>query len=151
MTFVDKQKLPVETFANAQAVRQIAYALSLYVSGRYEAPRVFMLGPLVHTVLTRADNDNEGLKEALQEADLFAQAAEIRALGVWRKLGMHDSELALMTGRNGALLNRTRAALDTLWDVVTELSKRLMRQDIVRAEHFSRAMNGAKDRGRRGD
>ena len=136
-----KQLLGCEDWSRVQAIRQVAHALSLYTSGKFRAPRMFMVGPLARTMLTRADNDNDGLADAMAEADLLAQTAEIRALGLLWPVGLNDSAVQQQPPRKAVVLNRTAVLLEQLWPAIQELSGLLIGQGTLLGSQFSEALD----------
>lgn len=67
----------------ARAMREVATALSLYLSGKFRAPRILMFGSIIRTALSRIDReDSENLAEVMADAVLFGQIVESRMLGV---------------------------------------------------------------------
>jgi hypothetical protein len=67
----------------ARAAREVATALSLYLSGKFHAPRLMVYGSVIRTALCRVDpDDSDGLPEVIADALLFGQCVESRLLGV---------------------------------------------------------------------
>lgn len=103
-----------------------------------------MIGPLARTVLTRADNDNDGLGQAMIDADLLAQTAEIRSLGIWWSAGLTDVVIQEQSPRMAATLDRMVLTLEQLWPAVIQLSNGLIADRSLLSSDFSRALEGYK-------
>lgn len=142
MTSIQKPKVAVNDLRTAQAVRQVAHALSLYLSGKFGPPRVLSFGPLLQTVILRADNDNDGVADAYQAADLIAQAGEFRALGAVQSAGLNQSSVDAIGGRTGVMLSRAADTLENLWPVITRLSNALIKDGFICGRDFTQAMEG---------
>src|SRR6266851_1681213 len=67
----------------ARAAREVATALSLFLSGMFHAPRLMVYGSVIRTALCRVDRESsDGVPEAIADALLFGQCVESYLLGM---------------------------------------------------------------------
>jgi hypothetical protein len=135
---VEANSKPIATgvVMNALIFRAVAYALSLFLTGRFAPPKLELIeSSLVKTYLRRTDSSDDGeLSSAIAEADLFAQLSELRALG---------QPLPTLTANGGGYdffghldgpVSQAR-----LWSsVIRAISRKLIEDGIVLPQEFDR-------------
>jgi hypothetical protein len=134
---VDANSKPIATglVMNARVFRAVAYALSLFLTGRFAPPKLELIeSSLVKTSLRRTDSSDDGeLSSAIAEADLFAQLSELKALG---------QPLPTLTGNGGyEFFGHLDGPVSQakLWSsVIRAISRRLIEEGIVLPQEFDR-------------
>src|SRR5438874_2575670 len=68
----------------ARAAREVGVALSLYLSGKFRAPRLLMYGTAIRVALSRVNrrDDGDDLADVTADALMFGQCVESQMLGV---------------------------------------------------------------------
>lgn len=77
----------------------------------------------------------------MTDADLVAQAAEIRALGLLWPIGFNDPAIQRHPPRKAALINRIATLLEQLWPAIHELSEHLLGQRTLLGSQFPEALD----------
>jgi hypothetical protein len=121
---------------NAMIFRAVAYALCLFLTGRFAPPKLELLeSSLVKTSLRRTDQSDDGeLSSAIAQADLFAQLAELKALG-------HPLPSQSANSGHYEFLDELDGAVSQarLWSsVIRTIARKLMVDGVVLPNDFDR-------------